>query len=387
MARCAQRSQSHPKSNLDENMRREGVQRYIEWSKRSLLTALAIEVLKSESGDDRGEQFQNAIYNIGASVSANHQGKDEETLLRDYIDRLRDVEESKPLVALAGERLHELTKSDHPHKTTPQKATSDDVEDMLTCDYVKGMLMSEIFNLDRTSFAGQKMSNRLHQKLKRVLQCYFGYDQICLLFYLTLKESLNCDSPEACFKSIANTEGKRFVDIHTQTIGELAKALFDRKDDFISVLCRDFLLHSNLKFQHQTLARQDRYDGGDYWNTSTEDDIRGVFYDLSAEQVHRYFAEGLRVYLERDAKSNNQCDISAGSWDYGKDFQDTVKGKEVTYKDGREPKIFKTGKQFTEEERKEIATIKKVYQSKQPSKINIWNDPVTLCPPNYEPSV
>ena len=48
-------------------MRREGVQRYIEWSKRSLLTALAIEVLKSESGDDR-EQFQNAIYNR-ASVS------------------------------------------------------------------------------------------------------------------------------------------------------------------------------------------------------------------------------------------------------------------------------------------------------------------------------
>lgn len=370
--------------HLDGDARRDDLERYKEWSKRYLLTALAIEVRKSDSGGDRGGQFQNDIFNIGASVNANHQGENEEALLRGYIHRLQDVEESNPIVALAKERLTELTRSDHAHHTTPQKPTGDDVDGMLTCEDVDGMLMGDIFNVDITSFKGQDMSHRLHGKLKRVLQCFFGYDQICLLYYLTLEENLQCGSPEECFRAIATTEDKGFVAIYTQSIEKLAKAIFVRKEDFITVLCRDFLLDSNLKNEHPLLEANEQYDEGSFWNTSTAKDIRAVFYDLTAAQVHRYFAEGLRVYLEKESAENNQCDISAASSDYRKDFKHTVKGKEVTYTNGKTA-VVKAGKSFTKEELEGIKSIKKVYQSKQPSKINIWNDPVTLCPPNYVP--
>ena len=235
-----------------------------------------------------------------------------------------------------------------------------------------------------------------HRFLKSFLQMYFGYNQICLLYYLAVKSDLKCESSEECLQTIQKMEGRSLVQIFTENIDILAKRLFAIKSSLVKVLCEHFLLHS---------ASMRDYVSPGYFDSDHEfvqnvdvSDIEKIFPDLSADDVGAvYFKEGLTSFLAQDSAKRSSCDIQATDSNYNADMKDTVMHKEVKCstkgertkhcKDGT-PEIKNVGVNtvFSEQDLSKssnIESIRHVYKSKQPSILNVWNDPKDFCPPNY----
>lgn len=258
---------------------------------------------------------------------------------------------------------------------TPKSVMSSQLVNKCGKTKIQNMTMSQIFNVF-SDFAG----------LECFLQMFLGYNKVCLLYYLTLVD-VECKNPEECIEKVLsyaeNEDGTTNVDFFIKGYGYIAKKLFNKKKQFINILCQIMQQSDIFRIDYQSELGLPEIDG--MIPAPTIQNVLSIFYELSTVAVSKYVEDGFPSYLSLKDKqigiSDWGCDVYPHDDNYFMDVKHIQPvQKIVEFKNGT-TKTMSLDKKVNKDE---VISVKYGYPTRFPSLINIWNDQKSLCPPNHK---
>lgn len=299
----------HPLSNLRGNT--EVMERYerLSFTENNVLTALAIEVLKSQSDNRDDDQFLEDLYNIKRQLDYKTSVNSEEYVLQEYLNGSRE-EINPKLLQRAEERLKSLQNNGEIKKDDslisvlkkPKKAQS-------VCPS-KDLKMSKFMETTENCAC--------------FLKLFFGLEHMLFFhFVLTQTPEKNIFSPCVASDIAACKEEatKDYAEFFDKGPDKIAEKIFERRDDFLRHLTgmiRESGMHKDTELAERigmpsAAVQYPDDDSVDLFasNYDANSLTMGMMMKMTADEAVRYVRKGWTPYIAiQDQKFGfaKQCD-------------------------------------------------------------------------------